>query len=120
MQPELAADEAELRGRDQPAMRHSHAIERAVEIGLPKIEELDELGKARREIVILPDVALQQHLMIRKAVDDLRRGQRKSLDLAKESRVDHRNPARVVFAPPQILAAQAIRVQGDSRDKSAL
>ena len=89
MQPEHAVDEVELGRRDQPAMRHPHAIERAVKIGLPEIEKVDELGKARREIVVLPDIALQQRLMIRKAVDDFRRGQSEAFELTTESRVDN-------------------------------
>ena len=60
VQPELARDEAELGRRDQAPMHHANAIERAVEIGRPEIEEVGELGKARREVVVLPDIALQQ------------------------------------------------------------
>src|SRR6476659_2005259 len=102
MQAELAVDEVEFRWRDQPAMRHAHAIERAVEVCLPELEEVGELGKARRHIIVLPDIALEQRLMIRKAVDNLSRGQRKSLDLAKESRVDHGTPL-VTLLPRQQL-----------------
>ena len=99
MQPELAVDEIELGRRDQAAMRDPHAIERAVEIGRPEIEEVDELGKARRKIVVLPDIALQQPLMVWKAVEDLGGRQRKALDLAKEGRVGMAIPARLVLAP---------------------
>ena len=60
MQPELAFDKAELGGRDQSPVRHANAVERAVEIGVPEAEEVGELGKARGEIVILPDIALQE------------------------------------------------------------
>jgi hypothetical protein len=51
MQAKLALDEAELGRRDEPAVRHADAVERAVEIGVPEIEEVGELWKARREIV---------------------------------------------------------------------
>src|SRR5262245_31093216 len=99
MQPELAVDEVELGRRDQPAMRDAHTVERAVKIGFPEIEKAGELGKARREIVVLPDIALQQHLMIRKAVDDLRRSEREAFELSSESRVGHGPPACLLFLP---------------------
>ena len=93
-------DEVELGRRDQPAMSDAHAIERAVEIGLPEPEEVGKLGKERRHIVVLPDIAPQQHLMVRQAVDNFSCGQRESFDLAKESRVDHENPCPYCFGLP--------------------
>ena len=87
MQPELALDEAELCRRDQPPVRHANAEERAVEIGVPEIEEVEELGEARGEVVVLPDIALQQLRVVRQPVEDFRRGQLEPLDLAKEGRV---------------------------------
>ena len=74
MQPELALDEAELCRRDQPAVRHANAEERAVEIGVPEIEEVEELGEVRGEVVVLPDIALQQLRVVRQPVEDFRRG----------------------------------------------
>src|SRR5437867_384914 len=98
MQAELAFDEAELRRRDQPPVRHANAIERAVEIRVPEIEEVSELGEAGREVVVLPDIALQQLGVVRKPVEDLGRGEREALDLAKERSVHVESPAGpVVF-----------------------
>ena len=48
MQPELAPDEAELRGRNQPPMRHADPVKRAIEIRRPEIEEVGELGETWR------------------------------------------------------------------------
>ena len=61
-------DEIELHRRDQSAIRHPHAKERAIEISHPEPKKVGELGKARRKIVVLPDVALEQRLVIGKAV----------------------------------------------------
>jgi hypothetical protein len=66
---------------------NANAIKRAVEIGGPEIEKIGELRKARRQIVILPDIALQQSRVIGEAVKDFRRGERKALDLAKQGGV---------------------------------
>src|SRR5688572_10437417 len=74
-------------------MRHQHAVERAVEIGLPEIEKVDELGETRREVVVLPDIALQQLGMIGQAIKNLGRGQREPLDLTFEGGVGHGSPA---------------------------
>src|SRR3990170_6335975 len=87
VQPELAFDETELGRRYQPPMRHANAVQRAVEIGVPEIEEVEELGEAWGEVVVLPDIALQKLRMIRQPVKDFRRGQREPLDLAKEGSV---------------------------------
>src|SRR5512132_2581915 len=98
MQPELAADEVErlvISARDAPPAR-GRAGRRDWP---PRIEKVDELGKARCEIVILPDIALQQHLMIRKAVDDFGRGQSQAFELTEESRVGHGPPACLLFLP---------------------
>ena len=89
MQAEFAGHEAELGRLDQPPMRDQHAVERAVEIAIPEIEEVDELREARRDIVILPDIALKQLGVIWQAVEDLRRGQREPLDLPEEVGVGH-------------------------------
>src|SRR5262245_57815179 len=68
MQPEFAFDKAEVGGRNQPTVRHANAVERAVEIGVPEAEEIGELGEARGEIVVLPDIALQKPRIIRQTV----------------------------------------------------
>src|SRR5262245_27487176 len=112
VQPELAFDKAEFGGRDQPPVRHANAVERAVEIGVPEAEEIGELGKARGEIVILPDIALQEPRIVRQTVEDLRGCQREAVDLAKEGAV-HRLivPALSFLVFSKKLAARPSRVQ---------
>jgi hypothetical protein len=97
VQTELALDEAELRRRDQPPMCDANAVQRAVEIGVPEIEEVEELGEARGEVVVLPDIALQKLRVIRQAIENFRRGQREPLDLAKEGSVHGFVPCWSVF-----------------------
>jgi hypothetical protein len=86
MPQELAIDEAELARRDQPTVRNANAVQRAVEISVPKIEKVDELWEAGREVVVLPDIALQKLGMIWEAIEDLRGGEGEALELANESR----------------------------------
>ena len=59
MQPEFAVDKAELSWGDQPPMRHAHPVERAIEVSSPEIQEVDKLREVGRQVVSLPDVALQ-------------------------------------------------------------
>ena len=40
-------------------MGDANPIERPIKIGGPKIQEIDEFRKVRREVVVLPDIALQ-------------------------------------------------------------
>ena len=54
--------------RDQLTVGDSHPIEWAIQIGGPKIQEIDELRKVRREVVVLPNIALQKSRIIRQAV----------------------------------------------------
>src|SRR6185312_1052582 len=97
MQAELALDEAEFGWRDEPAMRHANAVERTIEIGVPEIEEVGQSGEARRDVVVLPYVALQELGVVGKAVEDLRRGEREALDLPKEGSIHVERPAGPVF-----------------------
>ncbi len=62
-------------------MSDAHPIERSIKIGSPEIQEIDELREVRREVVVLPDVALQQSRIVRQAVYDLRRGEGEPFDL---------------------------------------
>ena len=66
MQPELAVDRTDLGRLDQPGMRHGDRVQRALQGLQPEIEEFVERWKYRTEIVILPDIALQQPGVIRR------------------------------------------------------
>src|SRR5262249_10799908 len=71
VQPELAVDRADLGRLDQPGMRHSDRVQRAFQGLQPEIEEFVEHRKCRAEIVILPDIALQQPGVIRPPVENV-------------------------------------------------
>src|ERR1700730_10840034 len=82
LQPELAIDGADLGRLDQARMRHRHRVQRALELLQPEIEELVELGKGRAEVVILPDISLQQPGVIGPPVEDVGRRQSVAFKLA--------------------------------------
>ena len=54
---------------------HPHMMDRAVQVASPKVQESMQLGKLRRDIVFLPDIALQKVPVIGHSVDDLCCGQ---------------------------------------------
>jgi hypothetical protein len=81
MQPKLAVHRADLRRLDQPRVRHRHRVQRAFELFQPEIEEFVERRKHRAEIVILPDVGLQQPGMIGAPVKDVGGGQAVAFEL---------------------------------------
>ena len=61
-----------------------HAIELAIEVARPEVEELHEPWEAGVDIVILPDVALKKRWMIRHAIKDLRRRETEAGELGSE------------------------------------
>ena len=69
MQPELAVDRADLGRLDQPRMRHGDRVQRAFQGLQPEIQKFVERRKYRTEIVILPDITLQQPGVIRPPVE---------------------------------------------------
>ena len=81
MQPEFSVDRPDLRRLDQPRVRHRHRVQRALELFQPEIEEFIELGKVRAEIVVLPDIGLQEPGMVRPPVEDVGGGQAVALEL---------------------------------------
>ena len=84
MQLELAADRLDLGRRDQARMRDLDRMQRAVERLRPEVEKLLQHRKFRAEIVLLPDVGLQQPGMIRTAIENVRGGQPVAFKLAAE------------------------------------
>src|ERR1700722_6655434 len=56
-------------------MRDRDGEQRSLELLLPEGEKILQRRKIRKQIVILPDVGLQQRGMIRHAIENLRRGQ---------------------------------------------
>ena len=75
MQPGLAVDRADLGWLDQLRMRHCDRVQRAFQGLQPEIEGFVERRKYRAEIVILPNIALQQPGVIRPPVENVGCGQ---------------------------------------------
>src|SRR4051812_42119895 len=81
MQPEHAVDGAQFGRLDQLGMRHSNREQRTFQPGFPEGEKILQRREIREQVVVLPDIGLQQPVAIRAAVDDFRRGQAVAQDL---------------------------------------
>src|SRR4051794_7868391 len=64
LQPKLSMDGPDLRRLDQSRMRDRDRVQRTFQGLEPKAEKLVQDRKLRTEIVVLPDVGLQQSRMI--------------------------------------------------------
>src|SRR5215472_3180600 len=82
MQPKLAVDRSDLGRPDQPRMRDGDRVQRPFKGLQPEIEELVERRKGRAEIVILPDIGLQEPGMIRPPVENIGSRQPIALELS--------------------------------------
>src|SRR5215813_1804337 len=80
---ELSADQSQLCRCEEFLMCDRHAIELAIEVARPKVEELHEPREAGVDIVILPDVALEAAEMLQKAAETLAAGDRIELRWTK-------------------------------------
>ena len=90
-------------------MRHDHRVEGAIEFFLPKGEEILECREFRKQIVILPDIGLQQRGMIRHPIEDLCRGQPLPQDLLPTILGNHAKLHSLHAAPfQQIVFAVAV------------
>src|SRR6516162_3279209 len=89
VQPEHAVDGANFRRSDQTAVANRDRIEPPLELGLPKLQETLQLRKIRAEIVILPNIGLQQPGMVGSPIHDFGGCQAVSLHLSFEVRGDH-------------------------------
>src|SRR5262249_35024519 len=89
VQPEFVPDRLDFGWLDEARMRHCHRIEQAVELARPEVEEFLELGKMRVQVVLLPDVVLQDVRMIGHAVEDVRGGEAVAFELAAEVGAGH-------------------------------
>jgi hypothetical protein len=65
---EFAFNAAPLAWPDQVLMGVADGMQRAIEASLPELEELVHLGKVGGEVVILPDIGLQDGLKVRDVV----------------------------------------------------
>src|SRR5207237_9148024 len=84
MQPEFPVQRPELRRLDQLAVCDTNGMQRTLELLPPESQEAMQLGKFGEEIVVLPDVGLQQPAMIRTAIHNMRGRQAKTTDLLTE------------------------------------
>jgi hypothetical protein len=84
MQSEFAADRLELRRLDQLAVSHLHRMQWPFKLFLPEREKTLQLGKLGEQVVILPDVGLQQPAMIGTPVQDVGGRQAITTDLFTE------------------------------------
>ena len=82
--PELAVDRTDLGRPDQPRMGDRHRMQRPFQPLQPECQKAVERRKFRTEVVVLPDVGLQQGWMVGKPIEDLRRRQTIALKLAPE------------------------------------
>ena len=60
VQLELAVDRANFCRLDQARMRHDDRVQWAFELFQPKVQKLVQVRKTGAEIVILPDIGLEQ------------------------------------------------------------
>src|SRR5262245_39065960 len=95
VQSELAVDRLELRRLNQPAVSHAHRMQWPFKLFLPEREKTLQLGKVGEQIVILPDVGLQQPAIIGTPIQDVRRRQAITTDLFTEILRNHFVPSRV-------------------------
>src|SRR5690606_39009297 len=65
-------------------MADGHGVKHAVQGVGPEVQELVQHRKLRKQVVLLPDVALQQGRMVGHVVEDFRRGQPVALELLTE------------------------------------
>jgi hypothetical protein len=75
MQPEHAVDGAQFGGLDQLGVSDRHGEQRSLQRLFPEAEEILQRRKFGKQIVVLPDIGLQQRGMIRHAIENLRRRQ---------------------------------------------
>ena len=108
VQREIGRNEAQFGRLDEARMGHQDLVQPPLEILAPEIQEALELGKARVEIVVLPDVALDQRGMIWHPLEDFSRRQAVAAEHRREVVVGHWrfpfavwNPARY---PNQIIS----------------
>src|SRR4051812_47290880 len=91
MNVDLSRDGPEFGRADQLRMGDGDGMERSSQFPLPEFQKIDEHREARSKIVVLPDISLQEHRMIRHPVEYLGRRQPVTLHLADEILGCHAN-----------------------------
>ena len=72
VEAEFAVDCFELGRLDEFVVRHLHRVQGAFKLGLPENQKSLQLGEVGEEVIVLPDVTLEQPVMVRPAVEDMR------------------------------------------------
>ena len=70
VQPELRPGMADFGGADDAPAGQYDRMQLALDLMCPEIEEFPEFGIAGRDIVILPDKALQQGRVVGQVIED--------------------------------------------------
>src|SRR5215216_6670846 len=86
VEAEFAVDGAHFRRPDEARVGDRHRVQRAFQRSLPEEEKLLQQRERRAQIVILPDVALQQPGMVGTPIEDMRGGQAVAVELLLEIR----------------------------------
>lgn len=71
VQLEFPIDTAPLVGADQAVVRVADRMQRTIEACLPEIQEPAHFGKIGGEIVVLPDIGLQNGFKVRNAIENM-------------------------------------------------
>src|SRR5260370_40552856 len=87
MQREFGACVLQFRGRDEAARCNAHGMQPAFEIVAPEAEKAVEDGKSRRDIQLLPDVALEHRRMVRHVIKNF--GGRQPIALQRQLELVH-------------------------------
>src|SRR5260370_10258112 len=84
MQAKFAVDGAQLGGLDQARVRDDHRVQRSLELFEPERQKPIEHRKPRTQVVVLPDIRLQERRMIGQSIENLRGREAVALELAAE------------------------------------
>src|SRR5262245_7489853 len=84
MQTKFAVDGAQLRGLDQARVRDDHRVQWPLELFEPKRQKPVQHRKPRTQIVVLPDIRLQERRMVGEPIENLCGGEAVALKLAAE------------------------------------
>lgn len=96
MQPEFAIDGFKLGWLDQLAVGDLDRMQRTFELLLPKLQKALQFGEVREKIVILPNVGLEEPMMVRPPIKNVRCGQTKAINLLDEIWRNHFRVLRLV------------------------
>ena len=75
MQPVLPSCRAPFARTDEALVGDLHRMHRTFDLAVPEIEEFEQFGEIRSQVVMLPEKLLQERGMVGKTVDDVGRRQ---------------------------------------------